>query len=124
MKYFFTVHFLLSITLITKAQDKPIRLLVRGDDMGFSHSGNLALVETYKKGIERSIEVIVPSPWFPEAVKMLEENPGVDVGVHLCLSSEWDNIKWRPVSYCPSITDSDGYFFPMICQIKITLKDL
>lgn len=104
-------------SLITHAQQPP-RLIIRGDDMGFSHSGNLALIKSYKQGIEKSIEVIVPSPWFPEAVKMLAENPGVDVGVHLALSSEWENIKWRPVSVCPSLTDSDGYFQPMIWPNK------
>lgn len=83
------------------AQQAP-RLIVRGDDMGFSHSGNEALIKTYKEGIERSIEVIVPSPWFPEAVKMLAENPTVDVGIHLAITSEWDNVKWRPVSHSPS----------------------
>ncbi|PZR26347.1 MAG: hypothetical protein DI535_14600 [Citrobacter freundii] len=104
-------------SLITHSQ-QPARLIIRGDDMGFSHSGNLALIRSYKQGIEQSIEVIVPSPWFPEAVKMLAENPGVDVGVHLALSSEWENIKWRPVSVCPSLTDSDGYFQPMIWPNK------
>lgn len=90
------------------------RLIVRGDDMGYSHSGNEAILKCFKEGIETSIEVIVPSPWFPEAAKMLAENPGVDVGVHLALTSEWDNIKWRPVSEVPSLRDADGYFYPMI----------
>src|SRR5687768_1560038 len=93
---------------------QPVRLIVRGDDMGYSHAGNEALIRAYKEGIETSIEVIVPSPWFPEAVKMLQENPNVDVGIHLAITSEWDNVKWRPVSACPSIRDADGYFFPMI----------
>ena len=44
------------------------RLIVRGDDMGYAHAGNEALVKCYQEGIESSIEVIVPSPWFPEAV--------------------------------------------------------
>jgi predicted glycoside hydrolase/deacetylase ChbG (UPF0249 family) len=100
------------------AQTNSIRLIVRGDDMGFSHSGNEALIKTYKEGIERSIEVIVPSPWFPEAVEMLHQNPGVDVGIHLVLTSEWDNVKWRPLTDCPSLKDSGGYFFPMIWPNK------
>lgn len=86
--------------------------------MGFSHSGNLALIKTYKEGIEQSIEVIVPSPWFPEAVKLLADNPGVDVGIHLAITSEWDNVKWRPVSNCRSLTNADGYFYPMIWPNK------
>ncbi len=58
------------------SQQQPARLIIRGDDMGYTHSGNEALIKCYKEGIERSIEVIVPSPWFPEAVKLLNENPG------------------------------------------------
>lgn len=90
------------------------RLIVRGDDMGFSHSGNVALIKSYREGIETSIEVIAPSPWFPEAVKMLEQNPRINAGLHFAITSEWDNIKWRPVSNCPSITNEDGYFYPML----------
>ncbi len=96
------------------AQDKAIRLIVSGDDMGYTHSGNEALIKCYKEGIETSIEVIVPSPWFPEAVKLLQQNPGVDVGIHLALTSEWENIKWRPLSNCASLKDSNGYFYPMV----------
>ncbi len=111
----FILPLILLVTgFITQAQNKPIRLIVRGDDMGFSHSGNEALIKAYKEGIERSIEVIVPSPWFPEAVKMLQENPGVDVGIHLVLTSEWDNVKWRPITEAKSLRDSNGYFYPMI----------
>jgi predicted glycoside hydrolase/deacetylase ChbG (UPF0249 family) len=95
------------------AQNAP-RLIVRGDDMGYSHSGNLALLKCFKEGFQTSIEIIVPSPWFPEAVKMLQENPGADIGIHLALTSEWDNVKWRPVSDCPSLRDEDGYFYPMV----------
>ncbi|HTI69773.1 MAG TPA: polysaccharide deacetylase family protein [Candidatus Limnocylindria bacterium] len=100
------------------AQSPGPRLIVRGDDMGYSHGGNEAIIKCYKQGIESSIEVIVPSPWFPEAVRMLAENPNIDVGVHLALTSEWDNVKWRPVSDCPSLKDADGYFYPMISPNK------
>ncbi len=97
---------------------QPPRLIVRGDDMGYSHSGNLALIKSYKEGIQTSIEVIVPSPWFPEAIKMLAENPSADVGIHIAITSEWDNVKWRPLSECPSITDANGYFYPMVFPNK------
>ena len=100
--------------MLVLAQPSAPRLIVRGDDMGFSHSANLALVKSFKEGIETSIEVIVPSPWFPEAVKLLKENPGIDIGIHLALTSEWDLVKWRPVSDCPSLKDSSGYFYPMV----------
>lgn len=94
------------------------RLIIRGDDMGYSHSGNLALIQSYQQGIETSIEVIVPSPWFPEAVKMLKQNPRVDVGLHFAITSEWDNVKWRPLSDCPSLKNEDGYFYSMLFKNK------
>lgn len=112
MKRLLTAFFLVSGLPMLAQQ--PIRLIVRGDDMGYSHSGNEALIECYKAGIEKSIEVIVPSPWFPEAVKMLQANPGIDVGVHLTLTSEWENVKWRPLTQARSLTDENGYFRPMV----------
>ncbi len=97
---------------------QPPRLIVRGDDMGYAHSGNLALIKSFKEGIETSIEVIVPSPWFPEAVKLLQQNPTADVGIHLALSSEWENVKWKPLTQGASIKDANGYFYPMIFPNK------
>lgn len=114
MKNVLFASMLLLVLITAKAQDKTIRLIIRGDDMGYAHAGNEALINCYNNGIERSIEVIVPSPWFPEAVKLLEENSSVDVGVHLAITSEWSNIKWRPLTDCASIKDKDGYFFPMV----------
>ncbi|MCF0062927.1 polysaccharide deacetylase family protein [Dyadobacter chenwenxiniae] len=113
MKRIYLFLLIFVFTLAAYAQQSP-RLIVRGDDMGYSHSGNLALLKCFKEGFQTSIEVIVPSPWFPEAVQMLKDNPGADIGIHLALTSEWDNVKWRPVSDCPSLCDEDGYFYPMV----------
>lgn len=117
MKLSISVFVILLIS-VANAQQNPPRLIIRGDDMGYSHAGNEALIKSYREGIQTSIEVIVPSPWFPEAVKMLEANPNVDVGIHLAITSEWDNVKWRPLSDCPSLRDGDGYFYPMIWPNK------
>jgi predicted glycoside hydrolase/deacetylase ChbG (UPF0249 family) len=104
--------------VLVKSLANPPRLIIRGDDMGFSHSANEALVKSYTEGIETSIEVIVPSPWFPEAVKLLKQNPGVDVGLHFAITSEWDNVKWRPLTNSPSLRNADGYFYPMLYPNK------
>jgi len=96
--------------------DSGIYLLIRGDDIGSSHAANVACIESFKNGIMRSVELMVPGPWFPEAVRLLNENPGLDVGVHLVITSEWNDIKWRPLTCCPSLVDQDGYFYPMIWQ--------
>lgn len=113
-----TLFLLLFFCLKVDAQKQPAKLIIRGDDMGFSHNANEALIKSFKEGIETSIEIIVPSPWFLEGVKMLEQTPSVDVGVHLCLTSEWDNIKWRPMTDCASLKDANGYFFPKVYPDK------
>jgi predicted glycoside hydrolase/deacetylase ChbG (UPF0249 family) len=91
-----------------------IRLIVKADDMGAGHGINIATIDAYKRGIVTTTNVIVPGPWFPEAARLLAENPGLDAGVHLALTSEWDNIKWRPLTNAPSLVDSDGYLFPLV----------
>lgn len=95
-----------------------IQLLVRADDLGVAQGINEAAIEAYEKGIVRSVEVIAPGPWFLDAVRRLEKTPGLDVGVHLTLTSEWERIKWRPLTSVPSLVDADGYFFPMTSQRK------
>lgn len=96
------------------AGNQKARLIVRMDDMGAFHSVNVAFQEAYKEGIMTSVEVMSVTPWFPEAVKMLKEMPLVDVGLHLAITSEWENMKWRPLTSCPSLTDTNGYFYPMM----------
>ncbi len=86
--------------------------------MGAAHGINVATIDAYKKRIVTTTNVIVPGPWFLEAAKLLRENPGLDVGVHLALTSEWENVKWRPVTAAPSIVDADGYFFPRVVPRK------
>ena len=93
-----------------------IRLVVRADDMGVAQSVNEACIHSHRAGIVRSVEVIVPGPWFLDAVRLLKENPNLDVGVHLCLTSEWERVKWRPLTHAPSLVDADGYFYPTTSQ--------
>jgi chitin disaccharide deacetylase len=83
---------------------------MRADDMGVALGVNEACVRACKDGIARSVEVIVPDPWFRDAVQRLQAIPEIDVGVHFCLTSEWDRVKWRPLSASPGLADKDGYF--------------
>lgn len=97
-----------------KSQTGSIKLIFRADDIASFHAANLACIKTYREGVSRSVEIMASCDWFPEAVKMLNENPGFDVGVHLMLTSEWDRIKWRPLTHAPSLVDKDGYFYPSV----------
>ena len=105
---------LMAVFSMTCLGQDDIRLIIRGDDIASTHAANLGCIQSYQEGIMRSVEIMVPCPWFPEAVRMLNENPGLDVGVHLTFTSEWENMKWRPLTHAPSITDDMGFFHPMI----------
>lgn len=108
------VNCLLSCGFSAWARTEAPSLVVRIDDLGAFHSVNEACIDTYRSGIAKSVEVMPVAAWFPEAVKMLKENPGLDAGVHLAITSEWENAKWRPLTHCPSLTDENGYFYPMM----------
>ena len=95
-----------------------IRLLVRGDDIGSFAAANQACIASCTQGIVRSLEIMAPCAWFPEAARLLNENPSIDVGVHLTLTSEWSNVKWRPLTNAPSLTDENGNFYPFIWPNK------
>ena len=90
------------------------KLIVRADDIGMSHASNIGVIKSYTDGITKSAELMVVTPWLPEAVKMLNEHPNLDVGLHAAFTSEWETMKWRPLTYCPSLTDENGYFFPAV----------
>src|SRR5512137_1929999 len=68
------------------ADSRASTLIVRADDLGSSHAANLACIESYRNGIARAVEIMMPCAWVPEAVKLLAEDPGLDAGVHLTLT--------------------------------------
>lgn len=113
----FLLPFLLTLPLSILAAQTPdtrIRLIIKGDDMGVAHGVNVATIRAYTDGILTTTNVIVPGPWMLDAARMLAEHPDLDVGVHLALTSEWERVKWRPITHAPSLVDADGYFFPMV----------
>ncbi|MEP3279756.1 MAG: ChbG/HpnK family deacetylase [Stappiaceae bacterium] len=95
-------------------QEKKIRLLVRADDAGSSLASNIGCLKACIGGIATSIEVMSPGGWVEHLAHCLGRLPDIDVGIHLTLTSEWDNIKWRPLTAAPSLVGKDGYFRPLL----------
>ena len=119
MKRFLLLLNCLFTMLVSTAQQnneqQKIPLLFRLDDIGMCHSVNVAAEEVLKTGMPVSMSVMVPCPWFTEAVQVLKKYPHVSVGIHLTLNAEWKNYRWGPVagvSAVPSLVDSLGHFFP------------
>lgn len=99
----------------TASEPQLIELIVRGDDMGMTHSANEAFEIAFSKGILTSGGLLVPAPWFEDAARRCRQNWQWSVGVHLCVNAEWKDYRWRPVlpfNLVPSLVDEDGYFYP------------
>jgi predicted glycoside hydrolase/deacetylase ChbG (UPF0249 family) len=75
------------------------------DDIGFSHAANLGSFECLDYGIASCGSVLVPSPWFLDAASIIKQKPNYDIGVHLTLTSEYNNYRWRAIS---SVDPSSG----------------
>ncbi|MBL7742431.1 MAG: ChbG/HpnK family deacetylase, partial [Chitinophagaceae bacterium] len=119
MKNFILVTgFILSPFFSWAQKDKTsekIPVLIRCDDIGMCHAVNMAAKRVLETGMPVSMSVMVPCPWFTEAVELLKQYRNVSVGIHLTLNAEWKNYRWGPVAGAqavPSLVDSFGCFFP------------
>jgi len=114
------ISWLLSVSAVTfvSAQTRTptaVSLVIRTDDIGMSHSVNMAMEKLVSTGMPVSVSVLFVCPWYQEAVEILKRHPNVAVGIHLALNSEWKNYRWGPVagsSAVPSLVDENGFFFP------------
>jgi predicted glycoside hydrolase/deacetylase ChbG (UPF0249 family) len=85
------------------------RLLLTSDDFGMCHSVNLGIVQAMTQGICASTNFLAPCPWFHEAVELALRHR-LPVGVHLCLTCDWDRLTWGPLTPAPSLRTADGLF--------------
>lgn len=89
-------------------------LIIHADDLGVSHSENIASILAMKAGVVNSGSIMMPCPWVPEIASYAKENPSADLGLHLTLTSEWKFMKWGPVASVhevSSIVNDDGYLY-------------
>ena len=80
-------------------------VIINCDDIGSSHSANLASLEAMEKGVATSATLMVPCPWAKEAVALFK---GKDVGVHVTLTAEYPTYRWRSLTGAASLHDADG----------------
>ncbi len=102
-------------------------LIIHADDLGVSHSENMASIYAMENGAVNSASIMVPCPWFPEIAEYAKKNQTLDLGLHLTLTSEWDFYKWGPVSSKDavlSLVNSNGYFFSSVDSLSMFAKPL
>lgn len=102
-------------TSYSQQNNPSAKLLIRCDDIGMSHSVNMAAKELIETGLIFSASVMFTCAWYEEAVDILKAHPEIATGIHLTLNAEWKNYRWGPVAgmgKVPSLVDKHGYFFP------------
>jgi hypothetical protein len=73
-----------------------------------------------REGVATSISVMMPCPWVPELVAGLKETPGIDAGLHLTLTAEWDVYCWGPLigrDRAPGLVDARGCLWPDVASV-------
>jgi hypothetical protein len=118
-------------TTVTQVRDPfndgRIRMIFRLDDAGFCHAANSAIERVLNEGVATAVSVMVTTPWLDEAVEMLEKHPGVSVGVHTALNSEWLPYQWGPVlppKEVPSLVNEWGKFYGTRKQLMARAPNL
>jgi predicted glycoside hydrolase/deacetylase ChbG (UPF0249 family) len=89
-------------------------VILHADDVGMCQASVPAFFDLIEFGLVSCGAVMVPCPWFPTVAERCRKQPGVDLGVHLTLTSEWDAFRWGPISTrepASGLVDDEGYFY-------------
>jgi len=96
-------------------------VIFHADDVGMCQASVTAFRELAAFGLVSSAATMVPCPWFPYLAAFCREQPEVDLGVHLTLTSEWDAYRWGPISTrdpASGLLDDEGYFHRRSEQVQ------
>lgn len=110
-----------------KNSNDEIILITRADDMGYTHTGNLGILDCMRLGIIRSAAILAIAPWFDEAAQMARDNPDLCFGVHLGIIGEWRGYRWRPVlpySEIRTLVDEDGFLWRSPAELWANNPDM
>ncbi len=95
-------------------------VILHVDDAGMSYESNVGTMNAFDKGIASSTSVMMPCGWVPQFFDYLKKHPNIDAGVHLTLTSEWDNYRWSPLvgrEKAPGLYDEQGAFWHSVAQV-------
>ena len=95
-------------------------VIVHVDDVGMSFDSNEGAITAMTKGIATSCSVMMPCAWVPNYVHYLKDHPNTDAGLHLTLTSEWDEYRWPPLSgkpKVPGLVDKEGALWPEVQDV-------
>ncbi len=96
----------------------PKYLIVNADDYGMCHAANEAVAELFEGGWLKSSTIMMPCPAAEEAVKFSIDHPEYAIGVHLTMTSEWGEYRWKPLTNGKTLVDETGYMWHESDQVE------
>src|ERR1700730_1659667 len=99
--------------------------VIHADDIGMCEGTVPALEDLLNFGMVSSAAVMVPCSGFPAAAEWSRLHPEADIGIHITLTSEWENYRWGPVA-APErgsgLLDDMGFLPPTVAQLQQRAK--
>ena len=89
-------------------------VIIHADDFGMASAVNGAIIAAWDHTAISSASLMIPTAGFEEAAAYARDKPGLDIGIHLTLTSEWCYYRWRPLNelkHVPTLVDKSGYFW-------------
>ena len=95
-------------------------VILHVDDVGMSYDSNLGAIRAIEEGVANSLSVMMPCGWVPGFVHYFKQHPELDAGLHLTLTSEWDDYRWGPLAgqpAVPGLVDAEGALWPSVADV-------
>jgi hypothetical protein len=94
---------------------KDIIIIVHADDIGIHKDQTDGAFDSMKMGMVKTGSVMVPCPDFERVASIWKDDPELDLGLHLTLTSgHRKSYRWKPLlpeSKVPSLYNPDGYIW-------------
>jgi chitin disaccharide deacetylase len=100
-------------------------LILHVDDVGMSYDSNEGAIQAMEQGVANSLSMMMPCGWIPGFFHYLKKHPNTDAGLHLTLTSEWDDYRWGPISgktQVPGLVDKEGVMWPSVVETAKNAK--
>lgn len=96
------------------------KIYFNADDLGLTHGVNLGIVECYKNGVVNSASLMTTTPYFEEAVSLIQEHGLQNIGLHFNLTEFPPLLPGHK-----TIVDEKGVFIRTICDKEnVDLKEV
>lgn len=84
-----------------------MRLIVNGDDFGYSAGQNYGIIDAFTNGVLRSTSLMVTGKAVAHALDLARQHPGLGIGLHLVVDY---GRPLSPPAAIPSLVGPDGIF--------------